>query len=249
MTSSTDGTRYAKELTGNIEWNYKQLGDMGIEELNKVASSHSVVLAEDPSVEVSGCDIVDGSLRILFGKGQLGNGISQATTVDKIIDAVSKAEATSGAAADLDYHARSSIKDDYEPKIGAVSDRIKKILALPDLVLEPNFEATFAALSAASDRSRLDGIWQKQLGSFLIEYFESLANNLEYEGFGKDELMQEAFAEGVESKKVEFQIVNKLQKGEYNEVAVEDGVLYIRTVPGSWGTNIHNTGKGLVDLL
>lgn len=48
---------------------------------------------------------------------------------------------------------------------------------------------------------------------------------------------------------VELRVVDKLEKGTYNEAGIREGVLYMQTVPRYWNTNTGEVAKGLIDLL
>lgn len=48
-------------------------------------------------------------------------------------------------------------------------------------------------------------------------------------GFENDSMLQEGFAEAITKKTIKFRIVETLKNNnDYNEAAVEDGVLYIQ---------------------
>lgn len=73
-----------------------------------------------------------------------------------------------------------------------MKEKIEKLLALPVLTLTPNFEHNFAALAKyvqAGGSSNLVRDWQKRFGYFTLSYFEGLAHQLEYAGFGKDDML------------------------------------------------------------
>lgn len=91
--------------------------------------------------------------------------------------------------------------------------------------------------------------WEKQLGYMAIQYFKGLLYTLEYEKFGSDDMLQEGFAEAVDKGEIKFRVVKKLTSGSYNESVVEDGVLYMQTIPEKWGTNCSDVASKIVDLL
>ena len=158
---------------------------------------------------------------------------------------------------ELDFNAKRSIRDDYDAKIDTVSERIKKILALPVLTLVPNFSTNFATITAselaAKESGNQSGLWdrewQKHIGALTLQYFSEFADHLEYAGFGKDEMLQEGFKEVVERNEIALRVVERLERGTYNECGIEEGVVVLRTTPGYWGTNVGQAGEGLMDLL
>lgn len=68
-------------------------------------------------------------------------------------------------------------------------------------------------------------------------------------GFADDDMLQEGFREGVERNEIAVRVVEKLERGTYNECMVEEGVVVLETTPGYWGTNVGQAGEGLLDLL
>ena len=158
---------------------------------------------------------------------------------------------------ELDFNAKRSMREDYDAKIEAVSERIKKILALQVLTLVPNFETNFAAITASEIKARKDGgqsglwdrEWQKHIGALTLQYFSEFAEHLEYVGFGKDDMLQEGFEEVIEKNEIALRVVETLERGTYNECAVDEGVVVLKTTPGYWGTNVRQAGEGLMDLL
>lgn len=67
--------------------------------------------------------------------------------------------------------------------------------------------------------------WQMHMGAHALQYFEGVAKTSEALGFATDDMMQEAVAEAVEKNEIQIQVVDKLAKGTYHEVMIEDGVL------------------------
>jgi len=228
--------------------------------LNVLCSSHILTLepATNPKISTCGCEIRDGCLRIIFNQKYLGYNIDTATeNLADVVNAAGVAASTSnGSGAGLDFHAKQSIKKDYEPAIGAIQSRIAAALAAPVITLQPNFEHNFAKLAAYTATGNQSSIfpreWQKNIGKSAIAYFEALAENLEDGGFGKDEMLQEGFKEMVEKNEIGLRVVDKLsEKGgrRYNESVIEGGVFYMQTTPEYWTTNIGDASKGMIDLL
>lgn len=246
--------RYVEKAIANIKAYLEKFGEDGKAELNKVASAHTITIAEDEKTTYSGCAIVQGSLRILFGKTQYGTNIDRATEPNILTRAINTAGTAAGggeSAPALDFNARTGIKNDYDPKAAGVADRLKTIFGLPSMTLVPNFEANYALLSAVPTAAVRDlpRDWQRLMGAHALQYFEGLAKTSEGLGFAGDDMMQEAFAEAVEKNEIQIQVVDKLAKGTYHEVVIEDGVLYIRTIAKYYTANFNTVGQGLVNLL
>jgi len=242
-------TKYVSDATERIKEYVSKYGEDGKSELNKLASSHIITVAESDMVTYSGCDISNGTLRLLYGKNHLGSNISQAA--ESLAAAVNKAGAATTPSA-LDFDARNSIKNDYDPKISQVKARIEAAVGVSRLTLTPNFEHNAAAIAKFESQNGSREVprdWQKRLGAHHLLYFEGLAENLESAGFAKDEMLQEALQESIEGKEVALNIVDQLVKGTYNEVIFDSGVLVIQAPPKYWTSNIRDTGNKIVDLL
>ncbi len=245
-------SRYIEGAIGRIQDFLTKYGDDGKAELNKQASSHIITIAptSNPDIEYTGCDISDRQLRLLFSKGNLGVNIDRAA--EELASAINDAEVGMDGAgtAMVDFHARSSIKANYEPNILHLREEIQKTLALPVLELVPNFEANFAKLAEYKPENYdFPRDWRESFGRHCLQYFEGFADNVKELGFGSDGLLQEGFGEAVERNEIALRVVDKLVKGEYNECVVEKGVLYIQTTPRDWMANVADVGRDLIDLL
>ena len=223
--------------------------------MNQLAFNHTIVLepTEDKKISTCGCDISNGSLRILFATKYLSYNISQATEdIAQAVNAAGIASSSASGGEPMDFDAKSSIRSDYEPQIGEVQAKLQKILAMPVLTLTPNFEHNFAAVSKhakAGGSSDLVREWQKRFGHFTLSYFDGLAHQLENAGFGKDEMLQEGLQEAVEKNEIQLRVVDKLAKKTYHDCSIENGVLVVQTVPRWWGTNTSQVGEDTMDLL
>ncbi|KAI9816269.1 MAG: hypothetical protein M1827_001870 [Pycnora praestabilis] len=260
-------SRYAKESPGQMIAKYveaahhgineylKKFGSDGKSELNSVCSTHTITLEPATSSKISyaGCEISGGMLRLMFGKGYLGSNITEVCTeLAGAVNAAGKSFVPGGGAA-LDFDAKNSIRNDYEPAIGDVKARISTLLALPVVTLHPNFEQNFAKIAAYTASGQQSNMyprdWQKRLGGHTLLYFEGLANQLERAGFKNDEMLQEGFKDVVERNEIGLRIVDRLVKGSYNECVIEGGVLYMQTTLPYWTSNIRDTGAQVLDLL
>ena len=178
----------------------------------------------------------------MFTEGNLGTNVSYA--LEKLEDALVEAGKENPG---LNYTARNSIKQDYQPEIETLTKDIRKQLHNDDFKLKPNFEAVGEALKASKD-ARED--WPRNLGGFIKNYFESLLSYLKYNKFEEDDLMYEGFGEVVTANEAAFRIVEKLTgDSSYYQTIIEDGVLYIQTTPANFGTNISYSCEKIVDLL
>ncbi|KAI9777860.1 MAG: hypothetical protein M1839_008537 [Geoglossum umbratile] len=235
---------YIEPLIGNIQTFIKSFGSDGKDELNALCTRHQITIVPDDTGNVlySGCDIKDGVFRILFSSNHLGSNANDATVAlhDTFLHNPPRAGQK------MNLIARNGIRTDYLPNIEATRTTIAKILNIPDIKLTPNFEANYAALAAAHDSPSR---WEQNLGPFSLAYFAAVQNTLEYEKFAGDAMMQEGFLDVISGKEVSLRIVNKLVRGTYNEVHVEDGVLYVQTTTEYWSTNMSDAPSRLMDLL
>lgn len=207
----------------------------------------------NPKISYSGCEISGGMFRLLFSGNYIGSNLS--SICNELATAVNNAgvAANPEGGAALDFDAKSGIKKNYEPKIGSVKAKLQSILGLPMLEIHPNFERNFAAITAYTTSGKKSTTfpreWQKAFGTETLRYFELLVPTLEEQGFEKDDMLQEGFQETVDKNEIGLRIVDKLQKGYYNECVFENGVMYIQTTPEYWTTNIRAAGSKIVDLL
>ena len=176
---------------------------------------------KNPKISVCGCEIGDGMLRLCFTGNQIGfNMIQVCSELSTAVNNAGVASAPGGGAA-LDFDAKNGIKKDYDPKIDNVRAKIQSILNLPMLELHPNFEANFAAISAFEASGKQSTMWKrdwrKKIGIDTLSYFEKLAESLESQGFAKDDMLQEGYQETVDKNEIGLKVVDKLQKGSYNE--------------------------------
>ncbi len=92
----------------------------------------------------------------------------------------------------------------------------------------PDFNALGEKLKTGKD---VRDDWETNLGSFALGYFQSFISALEREKFATDELLREGFEEGVEKGVVRLRLVDKLSKGGYSELLIEDGEVVIQVCP------------------
>jgi hypothetical protein len=201
-----------------------------------------------PRFSYGGCDVQDGKLRLLFVESNLGTNIDYCCQEDSLTKALNAAPSNG---APLSYVVRTAIRTDYDPKIGAVRAQIASLLGKPEdaVTLNPNFEASFAKLTASAGSSSVRDDWQTNLADFTFRYFDALAYQLKTLQVGEDELVREGVLEAVSTNEYAFRLVDALKYDSYCECDVEDGVLYLQCTPGNFGTNIDNVAQKLMDRL
>lgn len=64
--------------------------------------------------------------------------------------------------------AKSSIEKAWEENVEDLKKEIGEVLAMPDVILDPNFEEVYAALKAAK---KDDDDWQTSFGTAILAYF------------------------------------------------------------------------------
>ncbi|KAI0803471.1 hypothetical protein GGR55DRAFT_662736 [Xylaria sp. FL0064] len=223
----------------------------GVNEINNIAHAHVMTLDIDLEnrFSTSGCDVSEARLRLLFNPKYLASNISSCLDRDVLAKALNDAPGPENFP--MSFAARTDIRMNFDPKIADIKARIGELVAKPDITLTPNFEDNFAKLLAESKvkKTNLRQDWQRSFGSMTREYFSGLAKQLEWQKFEDDELLQEGFNDLVSKGEVAFRIVDKLQKGSYNECVIEDGVLYLQTTPKTWASNTNEAAEKLIDLL
>ncbi|KAK1252386.1 hypothetical protein MKX08_003573 [Trichoderma sp. CBMAI-0020] len=255
---------YAAEATGSMISAYidgvlyqldrfiAKHGDKGKEELNSMASARTITMDLDDGQKFSycGCAVsAAGALVILFREGYLGTNIDDACSLDKLENALNDAPSTALASHQpMSFIARAAIRSDWDAQIDATKQQLGEILGR-DIALEPRFEQAFDRLSAGDGDG--DASWQRNLGAFHRMYYEGLASYLVYQKFGEDDMLREAFHEGIDKATVVFRIVGKeaLKRATYSECVIEDGTLILQTTAEHYGTNIAETASQLMELL
>lgn len=209
--------------------------------MNNVASTHIVTLAAGTDFTYGGMSVKDSKLQIIFHPEKLGTNIDNCG--DNIAKALSEAPQPAGASA-LSFAARASIKADYDPKIDAMQEKARKILQNDKFTFVPGFEGLAEAFKGNKE---VRDDWETNLGSFVLQYFESFVDKIVYEKFESDDMLREGLEEAAPKNTLEVKVVDKC-KG-YNDIVKEDDSLVILTTPSNWGTNIHHSSEKLVDIL
>ncbi|KAG8529609.1 uncharacterized protein KY384_006246 [Bacidia gigantensis] len=263
--SFATGNQYASQNMGEMIAEYistatdrvtefsEKYGSDGISDLNNVAGQHTIGIAHTSRSDVnySGCEISNGCLLLLFKDDGLGVNIYSAA--DDLAIAVDNAEVVGngGDVTKLGFLARSSIKADYDLKIDEVKADIQKTLDLSVLELSPGFEENYAKLATYDAAKNYDfpRDFKEVFGDYVFQYFEGFAEALKDSGFAGDDMMQEGFKEAVEKNEIGLRVVDKLEKGDYNECVIENGVVYMQTTAENWTVNIRDPARRLIDLL
>lgn len=242
--------RYANSATSGISNFADKFGSDGIAELNKLASSHSIAL-ESYTTRVEGtcsCEIANEKLKIIFSPGDIGVNIDDA--LSKLSEAVNTASKNSDSA-NLPFNTRKDIKENYESRVAGIESRLAQIIGVDKIDVVVDFHAIYATLLAYYEKDKhysLQG-FENVLGSRTIEYLESLPFALETDNFDKDDMLQEALQEAVSTKTIVVRLVDKLERNTYNETVIQDGKLYLQTVPKNWSVNTDQIANGIIDIL
>ncbi|KAK6065019.1 hypothetical protein SCUP515_11418 [Seiridium cupressi] len=259
------GDGYAKESLGSCIAGYingaiyqlksyeSSFGKEGLKELNSIAHKHVITMDVDDAKRFNygGVDVHEGNLRILFAPDNLGVNIDNACEKETLQKALNEAAPAEGSSEPLSFATRTGIRQDYDPKIEEIREKIANLIAKPDIKLNPNFEETFAKLKEESsiEKTELREDWEKYIGYMAFQYFEGLVSQMQWQKFENDDLLQEGFNEAVDKGEITLRIVGKLKEGLYGECEVEDGVLYLQCTPKTWGTNVAYLAEKLVDKL
>ncbi|KAK6068089.1 hypothetical protein SCUP234_11302 [Seiridium cupressi] len=238
------GDGYAKESLGSCIAGYingaiyqlksyeSSFGKEGLKELNSIAHKHGITMDVDDAKRFNygGVDVHEGNLRILFAPDNLGVNIANACEKETLQKALNEAAPAEGSSEPLSFATRTGIRQDYDPKIEEIREKIANLIAKPDIKLNPNFEETFAKLKEESriEKTELREDWEKYIGYMAFQYFEGLVSQMQWQKFENDDLLQEGFNEAVDKGEITLRIVDKLKEGLYGECEVEDGVLYLQ---------------------
>ena len=218
--------RYFSSAIRRIKDFSDKYGEAGVGEINTLCPAHVLTLDFDTEKTSGYCRaaVVDGKLTMLFTENNLGTNIDDALGLSNLEEALNTAPEPEGSK--LSYHARRGIREEYEPEIEKITSEARELLKNDKLTFKPDFESLFEKLKASKEVDRSD--WDTTLGSFLKYYFEGFVSTLKWQKFGEDELLQEGFNDVVDKNEVAFRVVDKLERKTYNEVVIEDGVVYIQ---------------------
>ena len=245
-------------------------GQAGIDELNSLVTSHSVIIAhtEDEAINGNGTDIdlASGVFRIVFRTGGLGVNTNNACadiagTLNKASLAATAKE-SGGEEPALGFQAKSDIRTNWDAKLPELQKGFQELLAAPVFTLTPNFEENATKLLAYEKKHRKPGVgagydtcelrddWRDRIGEFTEVYFSDGLYKLKDKGFGSDDMLQDGFKEAVEKNEIALKVVDELEGGKsYNTATIEGGVLVIKVTPKSWAVNVTDALADVIDIL
>ena len=247
-------SRYIRSFVSHLETYKKKNGQMAIDELNKVAHSHAVILAPatDPDIKRWGTEIQsDGIFRIVFTQDNIG--INTSNAAEDIIGTVQKAAKAGGATSVLNLTAKASIQNKWDAKVNELTEDFKKILATPVFTLSPNFETNAQALADfdKANPKKLRGDELDRIGEWVFGYFDGAKGQLKRFKFDSDDMLQEGFKEVVDKNELSLRVVPALKKGPnaYNEAVIEEGVMVMQTTPPTFLSNVDDVLQYVESLL
>ncbi|TFK32333.1 hypothetical protein BDQ12DRAFT_773579 [Crucibulum laeve] len=241
--SSAGGTfsGYVEGFISALKGYLEKYGDEGKSYFNSAVTQSELALVVNSladEAETISADVKDGVFRILFRQDRLG--YNQSWLNDHFLNAI-EAVPREG----FSLIAKHSIENNFNADIGSLTQEIGEILALPDIIIDANFEENYAALNCKDDKS-----WQSNFGAATFAYFsDGLKYQLVRQGFRGDDMLQEGFAEMVTSKTIKLRVVNATTGGLTNETIIENGIVYLQTTPDRWHYNVNEAGQQLLDLL
>ncbi|KAF9765446.1 hypothetical protein IL306_002271, partial [Fusarium sp. DS 682] len=214
---------YVEGVEDQLKYFIGQNGNEAKDEINEICSAHVLTMDFDEKNTVSYCGVKvgsEGELVILFTKGNLGTNINHAADTNNLTKALNQAPST---IRPMSYVARASIRSDYDPSIKEVQEKLNQILG-QEIAIVPNFEANFEKLKA---KASADSGWEQSFGRAHFSYFEGLVDQLKYDKFGEDDMLQEGLLEVMDKHAVHFRVVDETKRS-YNETVYEDGILYLQ---------------------
>ncbi|RMZ77742.1 hypothetical protein DV737_g4199, partial [Chaetothyriales sp. CBS 132003] len=238
---------YIERLVDNVKQFVSKFGDDGKAELNSAITQHVVDLGPQDSTSFTygGLVVENGVLRLVYAAPRSFAANTNSVSQD-IAGALKTANAASDSGKAYNLVARNGVRDNYDSKVDEVREKIAWLVGVKEIKLAPHFEENAAALSKSKD-SRDD--WDRILGKATLDYFEGFADQLTRTGFANDDMLQEGFQEAITMNEIALRVVDKLEKGTYNEVVVKDGVAVLQTTPKYWWANVGDIGSNILDVL
>ncbi|KAG6889160.1 hypothetical protein C0995_003338 [Termitomyces sp. Mi166 len=234
---------YVEGFIDALKWYLDKFGDEGKIHFNEAVTQSELSLNANElgdKAETISADIKDGVFRILFNHTKLG--YNQDQLREHLLKAVENVPR-----AGFSIVAKNSIEKYFNSEVEDLTTAIGEILALPDVVLDPNFEANYEALSA---HNKTDTDWHRNFGKATLSYFsDGLKYQLERQGFKGDEMLQEGLKELLTTKTFQVRVVNKTKNNATIETVLENGTVCIQMTAEKWWYNSSDAGSGLIDLL
>ncbi|XEV02213.1 hypothetical protein FSHL1_007500 [Fusarium sambucinum] len=235
--------RYIDDILYQLRQFVDRNGNEARDEINEICSAHVITIDCDDTKTISYCAVKvssEGQLVIIFNEQNLGVNTSDAANNNNLTKALNDVPSPRP----MSFVARTSIKDGYNNSIGKIQEKLKEMLN-QDISLVPNFEANFEKLKSSSDA---DSGWERNFGDIHLAYFDGLVTQLEYEKFGEDDMLRDGLLEGMGKHTVYIRIVDQTKRS-YNEVVIENGILYLQTTPADFGVNTAQVASDIVNIL
>ncbi|KAG6854500.1 hypothetical protein C0991_006102 [Blastosporella zonata] len=216
--------RYVEGFISALKWYLDKFGDEGKVHFNDAVTKSELTVnvneLGDKGDTIS-ADVKDGVFRILFHQDKLGynqNNLNEFLL--KAIESVPRAG--------FSIVAKTSIEEHFKSEIDEVQAEIGEILAMRDVVLDPNFEENYAALSVKPDQK-----WHVNFGLVTLAYFKNgLKSQLINQKFKGDDMLQEGLAELLSSKTFKVRVVKTTKTT--IETVLENGVVYFQVSLTKW---------------
>ena len=109
-------------------------------------------------------EVKDGVFHILFKQDRFG--LNQSWLADPFVKAINK-----GPHDGFTLLVKHSVETEYNAEVEDTQAEIGKILNLPDVVLDPNFEENYAKLLKKADSD-----WQENFGKATLAYFQYVSS-------------------------------------------------------------------------
>ena len=191
-------------------------------------------------------------LKLLFSHSNLGVNIPRAA--ENLALAVNDAathSAKTTTKGGFSFLTNDSIQSYLEPNIPKLTLRIQSILGWPDRRLKPNLVDTHIRLTNyVPDSYDFPRDWEVRFSQTICGYFEALVAHIERLGFANDEMLQEGFKQAVSKGEIGVRVIALLVGDRTaNECVIEDGVLWLQTVPRYWGGDVGYIADGLMEVL
>ena len=136
---------YFEPLVKNLKKFINSHGDDGKSELNSTANKHVISFGPQDTTSFTYCGLVveNGVVRLVYdAPGSFASNVDDGS--EDFEGALKKANASSGPAYNIT--ARNGVKENYDPEIEEMQEKIGALLGVKDIKLTPNFEANSEVL-------------------------------------------------------------------------------------------------------
>lgn len=188
-----------------LEHYIRRYGDDGISKQNSICINHSISLAAEKVSDYPGCDVNDGSFRILFQENCPGAGcFSGIWGFDEAVNnAVDPTQHSS-----MSFLATQSVKLKFDTQVEVIRLEAATMLQFPSIKLTGDLEAIFTKLNAAKPL-----YWatkETRLGDVAFEYFKNAILEEVRVEFANDDMSCEPFRDAVFRDEVGIRIVDQI---------------------------------------